>query len=86
MQFLNGLSLVFPEALHERREGKLRGTVDDPQQRTGRAARRALALLPVACRVDGDADALGERRLGKPDLVTNPAGVRGGSRIASASS
>jgi hypothetical protein len=39
------------------------GTIDDAQQRPGGSLRRALALLPVAHGIDGDADAFGERDL-----------------------
>ena len=47
------------------------------EQRAGRAARLALALLPVAHRLDRHADAGGELGLGQPGLRADAAGVAG---------
>jgi len=49
----------------ERLEHRVRGMRDHGEQRAGRSARRALALLPVADGLDGHAELGGELHLGE---------------------
>jgi len=57
------------------REGGFRGLVENLEQRARRAARRALALLPIAHGLDRNADAGGKGSLGQTSPPTDVARI-----------
>ena len=71
---VNRVTLAFPP---QHRKRHVRRLIQQLQQRPRRAARMALALLPVAHRLDRHADAGGEFGLSQAGLRAHPAGVAG---------